>query len=61
LIGAAPERLREAVAFGCWNAGMENVTTKQVLADLAFTAGAALATGGVVSVVAAALILIFAR
>jgi hypothetical protein len=38
-----------------------NVTTKQVLADLAFTAGAALATGGVVSVVAAAVIVIFAR
>ena len=40
---------------------MENVTTKQVLADLAFTAGAALATGGVVSIAAAALILLFAR
>jgi hypothetical protein len=38
-----------------------NVTTKQVLADLAFTAGAALATGGVVSAVAAAVIVIFAR
>ena len=38
-----------------------NVTTRQILADLAFTAGAALATGGVVSVVAAAVIVIFAR
>jgi hypothetical protein len=38
-----------------------NVTTRQILSDLAFTAGAALATGGVVSVMAAALILLFAR
>jgi hypothetical protein len=38
-----------------------NVTTRQVLADLVFTAGAAFATGGVVSVMAAAVILIFAR
>ena len=38
-----------------------NVTTKQILADLAFTAGAALATGGVVSAIAAGLIVIFAR
>jgi hypothetical protein len=38
-----------------------NVTTKQVLADLAFTAGAAFATAGIVSAVAAALILMFAR
>ena len=37
------------------------VTTKQVLADLAFTAGAALATGGIVSAMAAALILLVAR
>jgi hypothetical protein len=38
-----------------------NVTTKQILADLAFTAGAAFATGGVVSAMAAAVILLFAR
>ena len=38
-----------------------NVTTRQVLADLAFTAGAALATGGIVSAVAVAVILVFAR
>ena len=38
-----------------------NVTTKQVLADLAFTAGAAIATGGVVSAVAVVVILLFAR
>ena len=38
-----------------------NVTTKQVITDLAFTAGAALATGGVVSALAAAVIVIFAR
>jgi len=38
-----------------------NVTTKQVLADLVFTAGAAFATGGTVSILAAAVILIFAR
>ena len=38
-----------------------NVTTRQILADLAFTAGAALATGGAVSVMAAAVILLFAR
>ena len=38
-----------------------NVSTKQVLADLAFTAGAALATGGTVSAVAAAVILLLAR
>ena len=37
-----------------------NVTAKQVLADLVFTAGAAFATGGMVSVVAAAVIVIFA-
>ena len=40
---------------------MENVTTKQVLADLAFTAAAAFTTGGVVSAFAAAVILLFAR
>ena len=38
-----------------------NVSTKEVLADLAFTACAALATGGIVSVVAVAVILVFAR
>jgi hypothetical protein len=37
-----------------------NVSTKQVLADLAFTAGAALATGGIVSAVAVGVILLFA-
>ena len=37
-----------------------NVTTKEVLADLAFTAGAALATGGIVSALAVAVIVIFA-
>jgi hypothetical protein len=38
-----------------------HVTTKQILADLAFTAGAAFATGGVVSALAVAVILIFAK
>jgi hypothetical protein len=38
-----------------------NVTTKEFLKDLAFTAGAALLTGGTVSLVAAALILLLAR
>jgi hypothetical protein len=38
-----------------------NVTTRQILADLAFTAGAAFATGGVVSVIAAAVILLCAK
>lgn len=38
-----------------------NVTTKQFLKDLAFTAGAALLTGGSVSLVAALVILLLAR
>jgi hypothetical protein len=38
-----------------------NVTTRQILADLAFTAGAAFATGGVVSALAAGVILLFAK
>lgn len=38
-----------------------NVTTRQILADLAFTAAAAFATGGIVSAVAVVVILIFAR
>lgn len=38
-----------------------NVTTREFLKDLAFTAGAALLTGGTVSLVAAALILLLAR
>jgi len=38
-----------------------NIPVKEVFADLAFTAGAALATGGIVSAVAVAVILLFAR
>lgn len=38
-----------------------NVTAKQFLKDFAFTCGAALATGGIVSVVAVVVILVFAR
>jgi hypothetical protein len=38
-----------------------NVSTRQVLADLAFTAGAAFATGGVVSAIAAAVILLLVK
>ena len=38
-----------------------NVTTKQFLKDLAYTAGAALLTGGTVSLVAALVILFLAR
>jgi hypothetical protein len=38
-----------------------NVTTKQFLKDLAYTAGAALLTGGTVSLVAALVILVLAR
>lgn len=38
-----------------------NVSTRQILADLAFTAGAAFATGGVVSAVAAAVILLLVK
>jgi len=53
----APDRRR--IAIGCWNARM-NVTTKQFLRDFAFTCAAALATGGVVSLVAVTVILIFA-
>jgi hypothetical protein len=37
-----------------------NVTAKQFLKDFAFTCGAALATGGIVSAVAVTVILIFA-
>lgn len=43
--------------------GMEpknDIPVKEVLADLAFTAGAALATGGIVSALAAAVIVLFA-
>lgn len=38
-----------------------NVPVKEVLTDLAFTAGAAFATGGIVSAVAVAVILLFAQ
>jgi hypothetical protein len=38
-----------------------NVTAKQFLKDFAFTCGAAMATGGIVSAIAATVILIFAR
>lgn len=38
-----------------------NVTTRQFLKDLAYTAGAALLTGGTVSLVAALVILLLAR
>lgn len=38
-----------------------DVTAKEFLKDLAFTAGAALLTGGTVSLVAAAVILLLAR
>lgn len=38
-----------------------NITTKQFLRDFAFTCGAAMATGGIVSMVAVMVILIFAR
>ena len=38
-----------------------NVPVKEVLADLAFTAGAAFATGGIVSALAVAVILLFAQ
>ena len=38
-----------------------NVTTRQFLKDLAYTTGAALLTGGSVSLVAAAVILLLAR
>ena len=37
-----------------------NIPVKEVLADLAFTAGAALATGGIVSAVAVFVIVVFA-
>ena len=37
-----------------------NLTTRQFLRDFAFTCGAAIATGGVVSAVAVTVILIFA-
>ena len=36
------------------------IPVKEVLADLAFTAGAALATGGIVSALAVAMIVLFA-
>jgi hypothetical protein len=62
LIGARPLIGHEPVAMRCWNApkntgvNMEqpnvNVTTRQVLADLAFTAIAAFATGGTVGGIA---------
>jgi hypothetical protein len=38
-----------------------NVPLKEVLADLAFTAGAAFATGGIVSALAVAVIVLFAQ
>lgn len=38
-----------------------NVTARQFLKDLAFTAGAALLTGGTVSLVAALVIVLLAR
>ena len=38
-----------------------NVTTRQFLKDLAYTAGAALLTGGTVSLVAALVIILLAR
>jgi len=54
-IAARPLTGHSAVAIGCWNAGMEpkvNVTTRQVLNDLAFTALAAFGTGGAVGGIA---------
>ena len=45
--------------IGWCNAAM-NLTTRQFLRDFAFTCGAAIATGGVVSAVAVTVILIFA-
>jgi hypothetical protein len=60
LILARPSFVREATRNGCWNAAM-NVTAKQFLKDFAFTCAAALATGGVVSLVAVMVILLFAR
>jgi hypothetical protein len=65
LIGTLPSLLPAPRAIGCCNADMHaknlNVTTRQLLKDLAYTAGAALLTGGSVSVVAALVILFLAR
>jgi hypothetical protein len=65
LIGALPWSAQRRGLIGECNGGMPthdiDVTTKQFLKDLAFTAGAALLTGGTVSLVAAAVILLLAR
>jgi hypothetical protein len=59
LIGARPEFAPGAGAIGCCNGAM-NVTAKQFLKDLAFTFGAALATGAIVGAVSFTVVRVFA-
>src|SRR5258706_7511030 len=55
-LGRAPRRRNPLL-----ECSLMNVTTKQFLRDFAFTCGAALAVGGIVSAVAVTVILIFVR
>lgn len=65
MVSAVPAPRPRDGAIGCCNGAMTthniNVTAKQFLKDLAYTAGAALLTGGTVSLVAALVILFLAR
>src|SRR5690349_19651484 len=56
-----PARAASDAAMASMQTNRINVTTRQFLKDLAYTTGAALLTGGSVSLVAAALILLLAR
>jgi hypothetical protein len=59
LIGGAPQFAPAARAIG-WCNGAMNVTAKQFLKDLAFTFGAALATGAIVGAVSFTVVRLFA-
>lgn len=52
---------QSAAAMAAMTTHNLNVTARQFLKDLAFTAGAALLTGGTVSLVAALVIIFLAR
>jgi len=59
LIGVGPEFAPGTAAIGCCNGGM-NITAKQFLKDLAFTFGAALATGAAVGALSFTVVRLFA-
>jgi hypothetical protein len=59
LTGGAPQFAPAPRAIG-WCNGAMNVTAKQFLKDLAFTFGAALATGAIVGAVSFTVVRVFA-